>query len=126
MVMKASKKKPQLSRTEAMGSVPVKNTEVEEVLLESEDIMLIYPVKVKPWAVGLLRKLGKPPEQIGQKKLQLDALGTSVWKLLDGHRNVKGIIKIFTQQQQVHRKEAEVAVTQFLRELGKRGLLGIK
>jgi len=104
--MKASKKKPQLSRTEALGSVPIKNTEVEEVLLESEDIMLIYPVKVKPWAVGLLRKLGKPPEQIGQKKLQLDALGTSVWKLLDGHRNVKGIIKIFTQQQQVHRKEA--------------------
>ena len=126
MVMKAFRKKPQISRTEALGSIPIKNTEVEEVFLESEDILLIYPVKVKPWAAALLRKLGKPPEQIGQKKLQLDALGTSVWKLLDGHRSVKEIIKIFTQQQQVHRKEAEVAVTHFLRELGKRGLIGIK
>ena len=111
---------------EALGSVPIKNTEVEEVLLNSEDIMLIYPVQVKPWAAALLRKLGKPPEQIGRKKLQLDALGTSVWKLLDGERTVKHIIQIFTQQQQVHRKEAEVAVTQFLRELGKRGLIGMK
>lgn len=124
--MKVSKKKPQISRIEAIGSVPIKNTEVEEVLLDSEDIMLIYPVKVKPWAAALLRKLGRPPEQIGRKKLQLDALGTSVWKLLDGERTVKQIIQIFTQQQQVHRKEAEVAVTQFLRELGKRGLIGIK
>lgn len=124
--MKASKMKPQISRKEALSSVPIKNTEVEEVLLDSEDIMLIYPVKVKPWAFALLRKLGRPPEQIGQKKLQLDALGTSVWKLLDGERTVKHIIKIFTQKQQVHRKEAEVAVTQFLRELGKRGLIGIK
>ena len=124
--MKASKKKPQISRIEALGSVPIKNTEVEEVFLDSEDIMLIYPVQVKPWAAALLRKLGKPPEQIGRKKLQLDALGTSVWKLLDGERTVKHIIQIFTQQQQVHRKEAEVAVTQFLRELGKRGLIGMK
>ena len=124
--MKASKKKPRISRTDALGSVPIKNTELEEVLLDSGDIMLIYPVKVKPWAAVLLQKLGKPPEQIGQKKLQLDALGTSVWNLLDGQRTVKNIIQTFTQQQQVHRKEAEVAVTQFLRELGKRGLIGIK
>ena len=124
--MKASKRKPQISRTEALGSVPVKNTEVEEILLESEDILLIYPVNVKPWAAALLRKLGKTPQQIGQKKLQLDTLGTSVWKLLDGERTVKQIIQIFTRQQQVHRKEAEVAVTQFLRELGQRGLIGIR
>ena len=115
-----------MSRTEALGGVPIKNTEVEEVLLDSGDIMLIYPVKVKPWAAALFRKLGKPPEQIGQKKLQLDSLGTSVWKLLDDRRSVKQIIQIFTQQQQVHRKEAEVAVAQFFRELGKRGLIGIK
>ena len=124
--MKASRKKPQLSRTEALGSVPIKNTDVEEVLLDSGDIMLVYPIKVKPWAAALFRKLGKPPEQIGRKKLQLDSLGTSVWKLLDGRRTVRHIIQIFTQQQQVHRKEAEVAVTQFFRELGKRGLIGIK
>ena len=124
--MKASKKKLQISRTQALGSVPIKNSEVEEILLESEVIMLIYPVKVKPWAAALLRRLGKPPQQIGQKKLQLDELGTSVWKLLDGERTVKQIIQIFTQQQQVHRKEAEVSVTQFLRELGQRGLIGIK
>lgn len=126
MVLKVSRKKNQLSRTEALSRVPVKNTEIEEVLLDSGDIMLIYPVKVKAWAAALLRKIGKPPEQIGQKKIQLDTLGSSVWRLLDNQRTVKHIIQIFTQQQQVHRKEAEVAVTQFLRELGKRGLIGIK
>jgi hypothetical protein len=124
--MKAFKKKPRLTRTQSLKSVPVKNKEVEEVRLDSGDIMLIYPVAVKPWAAVLLRKLGKPPENIGQKKIQLDALGTFVWKLLDDRRTVNHIIEIFTHKQQVHRKEAEVAVTQFLRELGKRNLIGIK
>lgn len=60
------------------------------------------------------------------KKLQLDALGTEVWDLIDGRRSVRKIIQRFAETHRLHPREAEVSVTRFLRELGKRGLIGLQ
>jgi hypothetical protein len=60
------------------------------------------------------------------KKLHLDEMGTAVWDLMDGRRSVRRVIQGFATKYQLHLKEAEVAVTRFLRELGKRGLIGFK
>jgi hypothetical protein len=124
--MKARNKKPLISRSEALGSKPVRNREVEETKLESGDVMLTYPVRVKPWAGKLIDRFKGASGQPHIKKLQLDALGTTVWELIDGRRSVKEVIKIFSERHQLHRREAEVSVSQFLRELGKRGLIGLK
>ena len=125
-VMKARKKKPLISRAEALDSKPVKNSDVQEVQLDSGDMLLTYPIRVRPWASLLVRRLMGASGQIQRKKLQLDTLGTAVWELIDGERSVKQVIKQFSKQHQLHRREAEVAVTQFLRELGRRGLIGLK
>ena len=124
--MKALKKKPLISRAEALKSKPIKNSDVQEVHLETGDVLLTYPIRVRPWATALIHRFGGSPNQVRKKKLQLDALGTAVWGLIDGERSVKQVIKRFSEQHQLHRREAEVAVTQFLRELGKRGLIGLK
>jgi hypothetical protein len=58
--------------------------------------------------------------------LQLDALGTAVWELLDGRRSVQQIIERFADTYSLHAKEAEVSVSQFLRELGRRELIGLR
>ncbi len=60
------------------------------------------------------------------RKLHLDTLGTDAWNLVDGKSTVMGIIDAFATQHQLYHKEAEVSVTLFLRELGKRGILGMK
>jgi hypothetical protein len=124
--MKAFRKKTQISRTEALILKPIKNAEIQETLLETGEVLLIYPIKVRPWATVLMRRLGGSSNQTQTKKLQLDTLGTAVWELIDGSRSVRQVIRRFSQQHRLHPKEAEVAVTQFLRDLGKRGLIGLK
>lgn len=85
-----------------------------------------YPDAVKPWFAGILAKMRKAPESHRVRKLQLDILGTGVWDLVNGKSTVMEIITIFAGLHQLYRKEAEVSVIQFLRELGRRGIIGMK
>jgi len=119
-------KGPTITRAQALGSTPVKNRDVAEVRLESGEVVLTYPVEMLPWIAGIANYLGRSTDRTQTKKVQLDFLGTSVWDQVDGKRSIQEIIKGFVRGHQLHPKEAEVAVTQFLRNLGKRGLIGIK
>jgi len=116
----------QVTRAEALKSRPVKNTQVEEERLETGEVLLTYPVMVRPLIASLIRRFGGDTSRVQVKKLHLDELGTAVWDLMDGRRSVRGVIQGFAGKYQLHIKEAEVAVTRFLRELGKRGLIGLK
>jgi hypothetical protein len=75
---------------------------------------------------GMVRRLGGRPEEAPLRKTELDEMGSLVWSLMDGHRTVDDIISTFTEYYQLHPKEAEIAVTQFIRMLGNRGLIGLK
>jgi hypothetical protein len=46
--------------------------------------------------------------------------------MLDGQTSLQGIAAAFSETHRLERKEAEVAVTQFIRELGRRGLIGLR
>jgi len=118
--------RPVMTRTEALDCVPLKNPRIRESRLESGEVLLSYTVKVRPWFSGLVRRLGKEREIVQSKKIQLDELGTTVWDLIDGGRSVRAIVREFSEGYQLENKEAEVSVTSFLRELGKRGLVGLR
>jgi len=127
--MRAFKKKNRdvhLTRAEALTCTPVKNTRVGEARLETGEVLLTYPVRIRPWIANLIRRFGWGLKRVQSKKLHLDELGTAAWDLMDGRRSVRQIIQRFAKRYQLHPKEAEVAVTRFLRELGKRGLIGLK
>jgi len=59
------------------------------------------------------------------RKLQLDELGSEVWDLCDGKRTVGELIKEFSRRHQLNRKETEVAMLTYLRQLVKRRLVGL-
>ncbi|MBW2192152.1 MAG: PqqD family protein [Deltaproteobacteria bacterium] len=127
--MRVFKKKrggTEITRAQALNSIPVKSEHVRESRLENGDALLTYPVRTKPWMAGIVRFLGGSSEGVVTKKLQLDALGTAVWERIDGRRSVRRMVREFIGEHQLHPKEAEVAVTRFLRDLGKRGLIGLK
>ena len=126
MILRKKTKGLAISRTEALKSIPVKNMDVAEIRLESGDVLLNYPVGIRPWMAKIISHLGGNPDKKQIKKLQLDMLGTSVWDQLDGKRSVRQVIQQFTHNHQMHPKEAEISVTQFLRDLGKRGIIGLK
>ncbi len=127
--MKVFRKKPRathLSRTEALEYTPAKNLQITEVRLETGEVVIEYPLTVRPWIAAVAKRLGEPQDRKQIKKLQLDVLGTSVWDLVDGKRSVRRIIHIFAKTHRLENKEAEVSVTRFIRELGQRGLLGLQ
>lgn len=126
--MKVFRKKPavsHLSRTEALEYAPAKSSEIFEVRLETGEVVLEYPLTVRPWMAAIAKRLGGVQSQRQTRKLQLDAMGTFVWDLVDGKRSVRKIVQIFAKSHRVGNKEAEVSVTSFIRQLGQRGLLGL-
>ncbi len=124
-VFKKKPKGPTISRAEALNRIPVKNIQITEERLETGEILIGYPVTIRPLFASLVKRFGGSEKQVQTKKLQLDTLGSSVWDLLDGKRSVRQLIQIFAETHQLQPREAEVAVTQFIRELGRRGLIGL-
>jgi hypothetical protein len=117
---------PELTREQALRCTPFKNGAVRETRLESGEVVLHFPAAMRPWMAALARWLsaGGAQPQIG--KLQLDRLGSSVWDLLDGRRSLRQIVAQFAAAQHLEAREAEIAVTRFVRELGRRGLVGLR
>ena len=115
-----------LTRAEALKFTPVKINRVQESRLETGEILLTYPLATRPWIDRIVKRFGGKEYKVPDKKLQLDELGTAVWEQINGERTVKQVIQWFAKKYQLHSKEAEVSVSRFLRELGRRGLIGLK
>ena len=125
-LFKKIKRESRISRSAALDCKPFKSAEVTEARLETGEVLLVYSMRVRPWFAGLVKRFGGPDGQTHTKKIHLDLLGTATWDLIDDNRSVRQIIEKFARRHQLHPREAEVAVTGFLRDLGRRGLIGLR
>jgi hypothetical protein len=125
-LFKKKRQGPSISRAEALDRIPVKNRQISENRLETGEVVICYPVIMRPFFAGLAKRFGGQEAQTQMKKLQLDDLGTSVWNLMDGNRSIRQLVKMFAEAHRLETREAEVSVTQFMRELGRRGLIAMK
>ena len=126
MFFRQRKSKAHLSREAARHCVPLKHTAVKVVHRTGDSLRLSYPLSLKPWMVQLLKRLNPAGTYPPVRQLELDALGTQCWELMDGKRTFAEIVELFSRRRRVHPKEAEAAVARFLRELGRRGIIGMK
>lgn len=111
-----------MTRQQALSCVPVKVPSVQATRSESQTVVISYVEPLHPVLSAIRRTFGKAPE--GRiRKLELDAMGTSVWDWIDGVATVADLAVRFTERYGVLRQEAELSVSQFLRELGKRGII---
>jgi hypothetical protein len=114
------------TRSEAFAYCPVKNREVLEERLEGGVMVLTYPLVIRPWLAGVAQRLGLQSREPLTRRLQLDEMGSLTWSLLDGKRTVQDVVDSLCRRYKLNRREAEVATTEFLRELGRRGLIGLR
>jgi hypothetical protein len=112
-----------LTRTEALASIPLRSPSATWEILEDGDILIEYPLSIKPFFLQLFSRFNKGQEQRPTKKLQLDAMGSKVWQMFDGKKEVKTIIREVAEETGLSLQEAEISVTTFLRQLGRRGLI---
>ncbi|NQT85213.1 PqqD family protein [bacterium] len=115
------RRKPELSREQSLASVPLRNTAVREEETDEGFVRLVIPRRDSLW-VRCMAKVFYVPKA---RRVTLDEIGTFVWRQCDGAHNVRSIIKALCTRYKLHRKEAEVSVVTYLRQLAKRGLLGI-
>lgn len=125
-VFKNRHRQSPVSRSQALDCRPAKSLHIAETRLENGEVLLEYPLTVKPWIAALARRFGGPTQPVHTKKLQLDAMGSAVWDLVDGNRSVRRIVQIFAETHRLENREAEVSVTTFIKQLGQRGLLGLR
>jgi hypothetical protein len=110
-----------LSREQSLTSVPLRNEAIEVERDDHGHVRLVIPRRETWWVRAFSRVFCVPK----RRHITLDEVGTYVWELCDGQRNVRQIIQGLCKRYKLHRKEAEVSVVAYLRQLARRGLLGI-
>jgi hypothetical protein len=113
-------------RDASLGLTPVRSRLITEQRSAGGMIIIRYPITLRPWIAKLLNRFGHAAHEDRYKKLQLDDLGTEVWRMIDDARSVRQITRLFADTHHIPLRESEIAITQFLRDLGRRGIIGMK
>jgi hypothetical protein len=114
--------KDQVSAEDMLAAVPYVNEAMERRRLDEGAVMVSVPMKKPKWLV--------PPVSwvlpySSHRRLQLDGLGAEVLDRCDGRTRVETIIEKFAADHKLSFREAQLAVTTFLRQLTQRGLIAI-
>jgi len=123
---KKKKKAPTMTREQALSCIPVQNNVVSWNLDESGLVNIEYVLVLKPLFYSIFKRFAPSAAPEPTRKLQLDERGSSVWRMIDGTNSTADLIKLFSAKHQISTQDAEQSITLFLRELGKRGLIGLK
>ncbi len=119
-------KAPALTREQALSCIPVKNNVVDWQIIDSGFVQIEYVLLLKPFLLSIFKRFDTSRSTPPTRKLQLDALGSQVWQLIDGRRSTGDLIEEFARIHRISVPEAEQSITAFLRELGRRGLIALR
>jgi hypothetical protein len=115
-----AKKQMPLSRDEAFEARPVRNPSLKWRISDEGVVEVIVPRR-KDMFGRLMGFLFFVPES---RPITLDEVGTAVWDLCDGEHTVEQMVKALSKEYKLQRREVEVSLTEYLRTLGKKGMVG--
>jgi len=109
-----------LTREQAFDARPVRNPSLKWRLNDEDSVEVIIPRR----GDRLGRALGFLFYVPQSRPVVLDEVGSRVWTLCDGERTVEEIVETLRGEYKLGRREVEVSLTEYLRTLGKRGMIG--
>ncbi len=109
------------TRREWLALKPVRNPMLQ--WRDEEGVIIIEIHRAQTWKTRLLNMVFPLPER---HSVALDAIGSSVWRASDGEATVEQISRKLARELQIERREAELSLQQFFKELGRRGYIGFK
>lgn len=113
---------PPPTKHEALSAVPVLSVDIRLQITTQGLVRISYPIRLQPWLTRLLpRTLSLP-----MRTLELDDMGSFVWKHIDGNNSVHKLAEVVADHYQCHPSEAKHAVAAFIRQLGQRGIVGLR
>ncbi len=118
--LRLRKPQAQLTREQAMGAYPVRNPALQWKVTEEGNVIVVLLRRgdIQGKALGWLFMV---PES---KPIELDEVGTDVWHCCDGDHTVAEVVALLAEKYKLNKREVEVSLTEYLRTLGKRGMIG--
>jgi hypothetical protein len=112
---------PSITREQMMNGKPIRN---EELIVErSEDgEVTLKRARRNVWWLNMLAKVSRLPEY---QTLTLDRVGSSVWDWCDGKNSIGDVIAMLAKEHKLSRKEAEVSMLAYLKQLAQRGVIAV-
>ena len=114
------RKKQTLTRDESLAAKPVRNDSLTVSRDDDGNAVITIPRRTAWWANAVAKVLHMPEK----KRIALDQIGTAVWDQCDGRHTVESIIDNFVEKYKLNRREAEVSMFAYLKELTQRGFVG--
>ena len=118
--LRLKKRPPNLGRENVVQSIPLRNTVIKWEMDDKNEVSLVIPQKDKLW-VKITSKIFMIPDK---RVVVLDDVGSFVWTLCDGKNSIEHIVRRLCNKYNLTRKEAEVSLLTYMRQLGKRGFVG--
>ncbi|MFW5866958.1 MAG: PqqD family protein [Armatimonadota bacterium] len=113
-------KRTPLSRDRAFEARPVRNPALKWRINDEAMVEVIVPRR-KDMFGRVMGFLFFVPES---RPITLDEVGTRVWHLCDGEHTVEEVVRSLSKEYKLQRREVEVSLTEYLRTLGKKGMVG--
>jgi hypothetical protein len=98
----------------------VRNQGVTAEAIEGGGLRVIAPRR-EAWWVRLLNVVVPIPRE---RIFELDEVGKELWDLCDGEHTLEAMIRSIMDRHRLTRAEADWSLRTYLRDLGKRGLVG--
>lgn len=110
---------PSITRRQALSAYPVRNPDVTWRELESNEVVVTVKRPSKAtWRI--ISWLFYVPES---RDISLDEVGSFIWQLCDGEHSVADLVEALVKEYKLGKRESEVSLTTYLRDIGKRGLI---
>ncbi len=117
-----------VDRRRSLALRPLRNPEADWAPADpgGGPVTIDIPLQRRPvprplvWVASKLARK-QPP---ATRKLQLDPVGSFVWRSADGSRTVRQLIWLLAAEYKLNRRDAEVALLEFLGQLSQRNLIG--
>ncbi len=121
-------RKPKIDRKEALAIVPVRHPLVKWEHEETGEVTLQVPMRDDKTAravKAIIRAVRMAKELPDSRQVGLDEVGSYVWELCDGQRDINAVVLGVSKEYKLTRREAEASVTMFLQMLAKKNLIGL-
>jgi len=121
-------RKPKIERKEALGIVPVRHPLVKWERNDAGEAILQVPMRddrVARAVKAVIKVVRMTKELPDSRQVGLDEVGSFVWELCDGQRDINAVVQSVSKEYKLTRREAEASVTMFLQMLAKKNLIGL-
>jgi len=112
---------PAVTRAQALQVYPVRNPSLEWEL-DEEGLVRAKLVRSQDLKTRVVAGLLSLPDARG---LKLDEVGSFVWSLCDGEHTLGDIVETMMEKYKLGWREVEVSLNDFMRTLGKRGMIAV-